>query len=272
MKVPTLGKSELEKTDEESSKQKGVKMDMENEKGTRATRLSGLERFAGQVFANSQGVYSLDDYDYFDDTSLFSTAAFTVVGNGVNVGQQIDLFEAPVGSANGQGFNRQLTYAETNLQRGQAGGKFPQNQAYAAVAGGFNVYMLPVDEEGNEVQTGGVPIPNDADLLQILQSITWLWNVGGNQSPTLFYEPLVAWPSGFGMFGTGAAGTFQAGSNGGPVSTMRKFSFPLMFPPNTAAQLQVAVRRQISNLVSVPNGTKVCVAMHLRGYMLSKVR
>lgn len=237
-----------------------------------ATKLAGLERFAGEVFANSQGVYTLDDYDYFDDTSLFSTAAFTTVNNGLAAGQQIDLFESPVGSSQGQGFTRQLTYAETNLQRGQAGGKFPQNQAYAAVAGGFNVYYLPVDQDGNAVQTGGVPIANDADLLQVLQSITWLWNVGGNQSPTLYYEPIVAWPAGFGMFGTGAAGTFQAGSNGGPVSLMRKFSFPLMFPPNTAAQLQIAVRRPITNLVSVPNGSLICVAMHLRGYMLSKVR
>ncbi len=239
-----------------------------------ATRLQGLERFAGEVFANSQGVYALDDYDYLDDTSLFSTAAFTVAGLGVAAGQAVDLFDTPVGTNGGQGFAapRQLTYAETNLQRGQAGGKFPQNQAYAAIAGGFNIYQLPVDGAAAEVQTGGIPIANDADLAQIVNSICWSWNVGGNQSPTLYYEPLVAWPCGFGIWGSGAAGTFQAGSNGGPSSLMRKFSFPLMFPPNTAAQLTLTVRRPITNLVSVANGSRICVAMHLRGYMISKVR
>jgi hypothetical protein len=239
-----------------------------------ATRLAGLERFAGEVFANSQGVYALDDYDYLDDTSLFSTAAFTVASLGVAAGQAVDLFDTPVGTNGGQGFaaNRQLTYAETNLQRGQAGGKFPQNQAYAAIAGGFSVYQLPVNADGDAVQTGGIPIANDADLAQIVNSICWSWNVGGNQSPTLYYEPLVAWPCGFGIFGVGSAGAFAAGSNGGPFSTMRKFSFPLMFPPNTAAQLTLTVRRPITNLASVNNDARICVAMHLRGYMISKVR
>lgn len=238
-----------------------------------ATRLAGLERFSGQVFGNAQGNYTLDDYDYYDDTSLFSTAAFAIENNGLREGLTVDLFDSAVNSSSGQGFSRQLTYAETNLQRGQAGGKFPQNQAYASVAGGFNIYLLPVDEDGVEVQTGGVPISTDADLMQIASSICWSWNVGGNASPTLYYEPIIAWPAGFGIWGTGAAGSFQAGSNGGPGSLMRKFSFPLMFPPNTAAQLTLTVRRSITNLGgNCSNKAKICVAMHNRGYMLSKVR
>ena len=247
-------------------------------RGVPATRLAGLEKFAGEVFANSQGKYTLDDYDYFDDTSLFSTAAFTVQSSGIQQ-QQIGIFNAAVGTASSaQGFpntynNGITTYAETNLQRGQAGGKFPQNQAYVAVAGGMDVYCIPPGlAPAAWASQGGIPIPDASDLFQIVSSITWQWNVGGNQSPTLFYEPLKAWPTGFGVFGIGAAGTTQAAANGGPVSAMRKFAFPLMFPPNTAAELLLSVRRNCSDFVSLNNGTLVCVAMHLRGYMLSKVR
>jgi len=252
---------------------------MADQRGVPATRLAGLEKFAGEVFANSQGKYTLDDYDYFDDTSLFSTAAFTVTGNGLAV-QQVGIFNAAVGTnSTAQGFpatyNQGITsYAETNLQRGQAGGKFPQNQAYVAVAGGFDVYCIPTTTAGGTTyqQAGGIPIPDASDLFQIISSLTWQWNVGGNQSPTLFYEPVKAWPTGFGIFGIGAAGTTQAAANGGPVSAMRKFAFPLMFPPNTAAELLLSVRRPVTDLVSLNNGSLVCVAMHLRGYMLSKVR
>lgn len=253
---------------------------MADQRGVPATRLAGLEKFAGEVFANSQGKYTLDDYDYFDDTSLFSTAAFVVQGNGLAV-TQVGIFNAAVGTnSSAQGFpaapafnNGIMTYAETNLQRGQAGGKFPQNQAYVAVAGGFDVYCLPTStNNGAYVSQGGIPIPDASDLFQIISSLTWQWNVGGNQSPTLFYEPIKAWPTGFGIFGIGAAGTTQAAANGGPVSAMRKFAFPLMFPPNTAAELLLSVRRPVTDLVSLNNGSLVLVGMHLRGYMLSKVR
>lgn len=250
---------------------------MADQRGVPATRLAGLEKFAGEVFANSQGKYTLDDYDYFDDTSLFSTAAFQVTGNGLAV-QQIGIFNAAVGTnSSAQGFPTTynqgiMTYAETNLQRGQAGGKFPQNQAYVAVAGGFDVYCIPADTGTTLQSLGGIPVPDASDLFQIISSLTWQWNVGGNQSPTLFYEPVKAWPTGFGIFGIGAAGTTQAAANGGPVSAMRKFAFPLMFPPNTAAELLLSVRRPVTNLQSLNNNSLVCVAMHLRGYMLSKVR
>ena len=249
-------------------------------RGVPATRLAGLEKFAGEVFANSQGKYTLDDYDYFDDTSLFSTGAFTVTGNGLAV-QQIGIFNAAVGTnATAQGFpatfntNGIMTYAETNLQRGQAGGKFPQNQAYVAVAGGFDLYCVPTTTSGGTTyqQQGGIPVPNASDAFQIISSLTWQWNVGGNQSPTLFYEPIKAWPTGFGLFGIGATGTTQAVQNGGPVSAMRKFAFPLMFPPNTAAELLLSIRRPVTDLISLNNGSLVLCAMHLRGYMLSKVR
>ena len=166
-----------------------------------------------------------------------------------------------------------MTYAETNLQSGQANGKFPQNQAYVAVAGGFDIYYLPAGLAANTlVSQGGVPVPDASDAYQIVSSVTWSWNVGGNQSPTLFYEPVKAWPNGFGIFGIGAAGTTQAVANGGPVSAMRKFAFPLMFPPNTAASLKLSVSRPVTDLISVADGSYVCIAMHLRGYMLSKVR
>lgn len=246
--------------------------------GKPATQLSGLRDFAGEVFSNSQGKYTLDDYDYLDDTSLFSTACFTTANNGLATGQQI-LYTAPFGGTGGQGFpaGYPMSLAETNLQTGQAGGKFPQNQAYAGIAGGFDIYCIPAGQAPGVFptgynSTGGINIPDASDLFQIASSVTWQWNVGGLQSPTLVYEPLKAWPCGFGTFGIGAVGTVQAASNGGPVSTMRKFAFPLMFPPNTAAQLTVAVRRAVTNLVSLNNGSLVLVAMHMRGYMLSKVR
>lgn len=43
-----------------------------------ASRARGLEKFAAQVFAESQGRYALEEYVYFEDTSLFTTATFDV--------------------------------------------------------------------------------------------------------------------------------------------------------------------------------------------------
>lgn len=242
---------------------------------TPATALAGLERFAGQVFENSQGKYTLDEYAYFDDLSLFSTAFFQVnANNAIVAGTQQDLFITPFGQV-GQGFaagitgNAALSLAETNLQVGQAGGKFQQNQSYVAVAGGFRVYCLPVDNQGAPVQQGGVNVPSATDLAQITGSATWSWNVGGLQSPTLVYEPIEMWPTGTGIFGIGAAGSTQALANGGPVSTMRKFAFPLMFPPNIAAQCKLTFSRGCTNL-QLGAGSWIAVAFHLRGYTLTK--
>lgn len=245
-----------------------------------ATKLQGLERFAGQVFSNSQGKYTLDDYDYYDDTSLISTCAFTVLNGGLLPGRtnSFALFQTPEGLT-GQGFpaGYQLTLAETNLQKGQAGGKFPQNQAYVAVAGGFDVYCLP-NSAGSAVTTqycGGISLPSASDISQVINSVTWNWNVGGRQSALLEYEPIKAWPTGFGVYGLNATGSTANGAgafaNGGPVSSMRKFSFPLMFPPNQAADLTVSVQREICDL-TLAEGSLICIAMHLRGYMISKVR
>ena len=237
-----------------------------------ATRLAGLQQYAGEVFSGSQGKYTLDDYDYTDDTSLFSTAMFTVANNGLQAGaaNSINLFSTSYGNV-GQGFAVPLSTAETNLQPGQAN-MFPTNQAYAGIAGGFDVYCIPADNQGAPNQQGGISVPNAADLTQILGSCVWKWNQGGNQSPLVLYEPIKAWPCGFGAYGIGAVGSVQAASNGGPVSSMRKFSYPLTFPPLTAVQLNIAFVRNVTDLISLPNGSKVLIAMHLRGYMLSKVR
>lgn len=239
----------------------------------RGSELAGLERFANQVFGNSQGTYTLDDFQYLDDTPLFSAAAFQVV-NGTIAGD-FTLFSTPEGSP-GQGWPvatfSQLSMAETNLQQGQANGKFPQNQAYVGIAGGFDVYMIPADRNGALTQLGGINIPDPSDLHQILSGITWSWNIGGRQSPTIEYEPIKAWPTGFGVYTSGAAGTSQASANGGPLSSMRKFPFPLMFPPNIAASLKIRVNRAPSALVSIPNNSLIVVAAHLRGYMLTMVK
>ena len=250
-------------------------------KKTPATALAGLEKFAGQVFENSQGKYTLDDYVYADDLSLFSTAFFQIgaiaaAPLAIVGGSQQDLFITPFGQA-GQGFvagtttNATLSLAETNLQSTQAGGKMGANQTYVGIAGGFRVYCFPRNV-GNTafVQQGGVPVPSANDLNQIVSSCVWQWNVGGLQSPTLVYEPIEMWPIGAGVTGIGAVGAVQAMSNGGPVSTMRKFAFPLMFPPNIGAQLKISFARGVTDIESLNNLSVIAVAMHLRGYTLSK--
>lgn len=250
-------------------------MAQEERQGVPASRLAGLEKFAGQVFSNSQGKYTLDDFEYFDDTPLMSTGCLTVdANNRIVAGTQIDLFSVPQGGQAGQGYPAaygNFTYADTNLQKGQAQGKFPANQSYIAIGGGFDVYCRPVDGNGNAILQGGVPVPSANDLFQIINSVTWNWNVGGTQSPTIFYEPLKMWPSGAGVWGIGAVGTVQAAANGGPLSQPRKFPFPLMFPPQIAATLNLTVSRTITDL-TLPANSLVFIAMHLRGYMLSKVR
>lgn len=254
-----------------------------NKPKIRATELAGLEAYANQVFEGSQGNYTLDDFEYMDDTSLFSQGCFTVVNGGavdgltLLAGTEIDLFTTPAGQQSGQGWPAALkptfTLAETNLQKGFSGGKAPANQAYSAVALGFNVYCIPSDEAGTAwTQRGGIPVPSANDLHQIVNSICWTWNVGGSQSPTIQYEPLVAWPAGFGITGIGAVGAVQAMANGGAGSSMRKIPFPLMFPPMIAAEFKLTVRRAPTNFESLAAGTLVVVSAHMRGYMVSKVR
>ncbi len=251
----------------------------------RATQLSGLEKFAGAVFEGAQGKYTLDEYAYFDDTSLFSTANFDLTTLDLAANDEFQLFYTPVGGT-GQGFSNAiaaasssttLTLADTNLERGWDGGKAPQNMAYVAVAGGFEVYG--VDSSGFTR-----PITNSADMFAITNSIFWTWNVGGDANPRLSYEPITAWPIGSGINAQSTSpaygATAEAGavmefcSNGGPVSTMRKFTFPLFFPPNVGVDCRVKCVRAITlrdGTVAPLTGGNIRVAFHLRGYKLSRI-
>jgi len=243
----------------------------------RATQLTGLEKFAGVVFEGAQGKYTLDEYSYFDDTSLFSTAGFGATG-AIAAGTEQPLFNAPVGAI-GQGIAAAMTLADTNLERGWDGGKAPANQAYVATQGGFEVFCWNNLVPGTPVV---FPFELASDLHQVLASATWSWNVGGEASPRLRYEPIIEWPIGAGITGTGVTVGVQAAavpeqnnglSNGGPVSKMRKFTFPLFFPPNVAVDCRVRFARlcTLTGTNTALATTQIRVAMHLRGYKLSKL-
>lgn len=241
-----------------------------------ATSLAGLEKFAGVVFQGAQGKYVLDEYAYFDDTSLFSTAQFAGAAP-VAAGVEQPLFTTPVGQI-GQGYAAALTAADTNLERGADGGKFAANNAYIALAGGFYVYM--VNAAGNPL-----PVDNPGDIFQITSNIVWSWNVGGEAAPRLNYEPIRLWPSAAGVhsggvaFDSGApagvitalAATYPGLANGGPSSQMRKFAFPLFFPPNVAVDCRLTVTRQINWIGGLAGANNARVAFYLRGYKLSKM-
>lgn len=238
-----------------------------------ATSLAGLEKFAGTVFDGSQGKYTLDEYAYFDDTSLFSTANFAA-GAAIAAGVEQPLFTSPVGAI-GQGYAAALTAADTNLERGADGGKFPANLAYVALAGGFYVYR--VNAAGDRL-----PVDDPGDIFQITSNMVWSWNVGGESSPRLNYEPLRLWPSAVGVYSGGVAAqlplvpgatpvTYPGLSNGGPVSTMRKFAFPLFFPPNVAVDCRVTNARQINFIGALAGAGAVRVCFQLRGYKLSRI-
>lgn len=263
----------------------------------RATQLAGLEKFAGTVFEGAQGKFTLDEYAYFDDTSLFSTASFDIATLTVAANSEQQLFYTPVGGT-GQGFSTAvaaassstvLTLADTNLERGWDGGKAPANMAYVAVAGGFEIYA---------VTSAGLTRPfNAQNLFQIASNFYWTWNVGGDANPRLTYEPLISWPIGAGISVTsGANGMIPASatqtmsevaSNGGPNSVMRKFTFPLFFPPNIGVDCRVRSTRactlsdtalgaangqthQGNALAAYTNGD-LRIAFHLRGYKLSRI-
>jgi hypothetical protein len=273
----------------------------ENENKIPATSLAGLEKFAGVVFEGSQGKYMLDEFAYFDDTSLFSTGSFpcsvaggALVAGVIPQGSEVGLFTTPVGAI-GQGFATPLTEAETNLERGAQGGKFPANIAYVALAGGFNIYMAqPAGAAGLLL-----PVDNPNAMFQIASNFVWSWNVGGESSARLRYEPLKLWPCAAGvasggvnstLIDTAAAGPpivitnvasrFLGLSNGGPASTMRKFAFPLFFPPNVAVDCRITAARMldfavIAGVFAAGQGLllsagDVRIAMHLRGYKLSR--
>ena len=252
--------------------------------GIPATHLAGLEAFSGKVFSGAQGDFTLDNYSYFDDTSLFSTAFFPIASNAIAAGSTFNMFSV----ANGQRdtvLGRNLTTAETNLQGGMAGGKFPANQAYVALAGGFEVYLLSAGTAGAIGQVAS-QVPDAGLLHQIVSNISWTWNVGGVANPTILYEPIKLWPLGTGISGVSALDTqgFTAvptaqsqpqGLTNGSKSMMRKFAFPLFFPPQVAVNNTLTVGRTIATggaATACPSGTFVCVAFHLRGYMLSQIR
>ena len=247
----------------------------------RATELAGLEKFAGTVFEGAQGKYTLDEYAYFDDTSLFSTCSFdfvSVSGATIASGAEAQLFSVPVGGT-GQGFGTTvLTLAETNMERGWDGGKAPQNMAYVAVAGGFEVY---VSSNGTLVEM----YPSASDLHQILNSVYWTWNVGGDANPRLNYDIIKCWPIGAGpninfatpgyVVTTPDTTPWEVASNGGPVSTMRKFTFPLFFPPNVSVDCRVKFARAVTlvtqNYLALTSSSDLRIAFHLRGYKLSRI-
>lgn len=249
----------------------------------RATQLAGLEKFAGVVFEGVQGKYCLDEYAYFDDTSLFSTASFLPAAAAIAANTEQPLFNTPVG-ATGQGFPGNLTRMDTNLERGWQGGKAPQNQAYVATAGGFEIYLW--DNTAALANNQMLPMELDTDIHQVAASVVWTWNVGGEASPRLNYEPIINWPVGSGISAIGATGAVRDGagvangpnlyasmSNGGPDSVMRKFTFPLFFPPNIAVDCRVrfAVPVTLTGVIAVVATSRVQIAMHLRGYKLSKL-
>lgn len=268
----------------------------------RATQLAGLEKFAGVVFEGAQGKYTLDEYAYFDDGSMFSTTNFLSTAGVIAAGAEQSLFSTPVG-ANGQGFaaGTNLTLADTNMERGWDGGKAPANQAYVAVAGGFDVYRVNADQD-TDLAGSMVPILNAQDMFQIISGVTWSWNVGGDASPRLNYDPIKFWPLGAGMSAIGAGLTevlgvlepvvqpitdrtasttvgafgqlnqainFAAITNGGPASVMRKFVFPLFFPPMVAVDCRV----RFQNGVTLQNtgADSIRIAFHLRGYKLNRI-
>lgn len=253
-----------------------------------ASNLSGLEKFAGAVFEGAQGKYTLDEFSYYDDTSLFSTAGFSMTAGAVTAGTERYLFTVPVGGT-GQGIQDDaadiaLTNSETNLERGADGGKFPANMAYVAVAGGFHCYLYTAtgDTPSNVV----VPIENPNDLEMITSNLVWSWNVGGDASPRLRYEPIKLWPVDFGIHAFALTRLSTSSTpdlinnvvwtnlaNGGPTAKMRKFSFPLFFPPNVAVDCRLTAARAFT-LTGTLGDTTDCnlrVAFYLRGYKLSRI-
>lgn len=245
-----------------------------------ATSLAGLEKFAGACFEGAQGKYVLDEFAYFDDTSLFSTVALTDTAGVIPAGQEYSLFTAPVGT-NGQGFPAgiNLTLADTNLPKGWEGGKPPANQAYVALAGGFEVYYCSSKTAAGQYYM----INQAADLHQILSNVTWSWNVGGDASPRIRYEPIKLWPCGCGVAGVSTTSALdtavairndagaQGLSNGGVMASMRKFAFPLFFPPNVAVDCRLTVQKAINIGSTLVAAGQVRIAFNLRGYKLSRI-
>ena len=245
-----------------------------------AVSLAGLEKFAGKVFEGAQGKYTLDEFSYYDDTSLFSTCQFTTASGVVAAGAEQSLFSTPVGST-GQGIqavttDTALTNAETNWERGAQGGKLPANIAYVAVAGGFDIFLAT-----SATVPLLIPLELPNDLEKASSNLVWSWNVGGDASPRLRYEPLKLWPVDFGIY---SAGTQRLSSsavtpgwsgiqNGGPLAKMRRFAFPLFFPPHVAVDCRVTAAKAFTLMGTLGAGTSagLRVAFHLRGYKLSRI-
>lgn len=211
-----------------------------------ATKLAGLTQFAGEVFYGPRGTYTLDEYRYFDDTPFYSTVRVkpTIIEGKkfLKKGTVFELFDRPSGDIINDDDGNVIygvSSAETNLQRGMAGGKFPANQAYVALAASCDVYSVksgrrkPLSED-DKFNIGYVAIPT--------------FNVGGNQSPLMIYQPIKS------MIHDGE---------------MHKFAFPLMYPPNICASYNITIQEDVEVEFDID---EVAIMVTFAGYTLSKVR
>jgi hypothetical protein len=187
----------------------------------------------------------------FDDMPLYSTVAFPIENGKLAECEHsgFRLFKIAVRmSGEQQGFEKKLSFKETNLQRHQSLGQFPRNTAFAATEIRFSVYTVEV--------VGGIEVESAINLteheeMQILRSIDWYVNnnqhgKSSEQSPSFFNGPIVEYQS------------------------SRRLKLPLMFSPDFETNIVVRVLNdlRIDSHVGVSNA-KLCVSCHLDGYTIN---
>lgn len=224
----------------------------------------------------------------FYSTTFFTPSAINALGANLNGG----LFQAAIGDAGqGLGAGNVMTIAQTNWK--STGGRLGANEAFVGMDLGFKVFKLRCAASNGvtaaNLNSGGGPtlalassvlIPNTAALTQIVNNLSWFYNIGNTIPRTV--GPIAAWPQGAGAWmappqitagsiagvatGVTVGNTFaftatltgtvqpgQAAQNGAPWALRRAFDAPFVFPPN----INVLVGVQSGNAMLLPSQAAV---------------
>lgn len=202
--------------------------------------LPGLEKYKGVVLDGPQGKFMLDEYALYDRLPLYSSVDFAVDIEKQKLSAcEKTLFYTHVDQfVNGNNdSDGRILISQTNLQSGQAHGRFPQNCGFIATDLHFRLFSF--DEFGSMLKI------SKEDKHQIKNLITWSFNIGGRNAPKLMYGPI------------------------GEFLKKREPIEMLMFPPNNAVEFNVN-SPDIFGLED--NVDRVRVMAWMNGYTLAKVR
>ena len=214
---------------------------------------------------------TVGDFAFTSAQDIYSTTFITpTADNTLPANINADLFQAAIGDT-GQGLASGVTMTRAQTSWLDSGGRLGANECFVGISASFKVFKIRVGgaTTGQTSSSLGcsltnsstVLLPNSAAATQILNNLSWQYNIG-DTIPRIV-GPLAQWPQGCGAWqapadissgtvtgGTGTTpsivstftGTVQAGQgvqNGAPFEARRKFDVPFILFPNVKTSIKI---------------------------------